>query len=94
MQIGWANSLTNSLKEAGELEKELVNNLFVDPGMFLKSIITIMIDETLGRDNLAKVVKVFNKKTPFLMLNDLRVAMATNSLRRVEVIKSLIMNDN
>lgn len=49
-----------------------------------------MIDETTGRDNLIQLIKVFNKKTPFMMLNDFRVAQATNSLRRTEMLKDLI----
>lgn len=53
-----------------------------------------MIDETLGKDTLVKVIKTFNRRTPFLMLNDLRISIATNSLRRVEVLKSLITSDN
>lgn len=47
-------------------------------------------DETHGRDNLIQIIRDFNKKTPFMVLNDFRIAHATNSLRRVEILKELI----
>lgn len=51
-------------------------------------------DESLGKENLIHIIKEFNKKTPFMVLNDLRLAHATNSLRRIEVLKSLITSSN
>lgn len=51
-----------------------------------------MIDETHGRENLIKVVAMFNKKTPFMIMNDYRIAIASNSLRRVEVMREFILN--
>lgn len=51
-----------------------------------------MIDETHGRENLISIIREFNKKAPFLILNDFRVAYSTNSLRRIEVLKNLIIN--
>lgn len=53
-----------------------------------------MMDESLGKENLIHIIKEFNKKTPFMVLNDLRLAHATNSLRRIEVLKSLITSSN
>ena len=53
-----------------------------------------MMDESLGKENLIHIIKEFNKKTPFMVLNDLRLAHATNSLRRIEVLKSLITSGN
>lgn len=38
------------------------------------------------------IVKDFNRKTPFMVLNDYRIALATNSLRRIEILKELIIS--
>jgi len=50
-----------------------------------------MIDETHGRDTLIQVIMEFNKRTPFIMLNDFRISYTTNALRRIEILKSLIL---
>ena len=74
------------------MEAELNKHLFNDPQGFLKSIIAIMIDETHGRDTIVQVISEFNRKTPFMVLNDYRIAIGTNSLRRIEILKELIFN--
>ena len=81
---------TTVVHKAQETRKELSKHLFADPQAFLKHIIATYIDETSGRDNLLQMVKEFNRKCPFMMLNDYRIAMATNSLRRIEVLRELI----
>lgn len=91
--VGWGVTMTSELRETAEIEAQLIEHLFADPSAFLKSIVTIMIDETSGRENLIKIIKEFNKRTPFLMLNDFRIAHASNSLRRVEILKSLITTE-
>lgn len=62
------------------MEAELTKHLFADPQAFLKSIIGIMIDETHGRENLINIIKELSKKTPFMVMNDYRIAVGTNSL--------------
>jgi len=74
------------------MEAELNKHLFVDPQVFLKSVIAIMIDETHGRENLINVIKEFFKKTPFMVMNDYRIAVGTNSLKRIDILKELIFN--
>jgi hypothetical protein len=88
--IGWGAGMSLQVKDAADMEAELNKHLFQDPQVFLKNIIAIMIDETHGRDNLLQVIKEMNKKTPFMMLNDYRIAVGTNSLKRVEILKELI----
>ena len=78
------------LKEAADLESEIHQHLFNEPEQFLKNIIAIMMDESHGRDNLIWIIKELNKKTPFMMLNDYRIAQATNAVRRVEVLREVI----
>lgn len=88
--MGWSGQMTQKLKDAAEMEAALIKNVFKDPQQYVKNVIAIMMDETHGRDNLIQIIKEFNKKTPFLILNDFRIAHATNSLRRVEVLNGLI----
>ena len=72
------------------MEAELTKHLFTDPQVFIKNIIAIMIDETHGRDILVKIIKEFNQRTPFMLLNDFRIALGTNSLRRIDILRDLI----
>lgn len=65
-------------------------HLFADPQVFVKNIIAIMIDETHGRDVLISIIKEFNRRTPFMLLNDFRIALGTNSLRRIDILRELI----
>lgn len=82
--------MSSKLKQAAEMEAALVKHIFEEPQTFIKNIIAIMMDETTGRDNLVQIVHEFNKKLPFMVLNDFRIATASNSLRRVEMLKTLI----
>jgi hypothetical protein len=72
------------------MEAELSKHLFADPQVFVKNIIAIMIDETHGRDVLISIIKEFNRRTPFMLLNDFRIALGTNSLRRIDILRELI----
>jgi hypothetical protein len=74
------------------MEGELTKHLFTDPQVFIKNIIAIMIDETHGRDILVKIIKEFNQRTPFMLLNDFRIALGTNSLRRIDILRDLIFS--
>lgn len=88
--VGWGESMRMQVRDAADMEAELSKHLFADPQAFLKHIIATYIDETSGRDNLLQMIKEFNRKCPFMMLNDYRIAMGTNSLRRIEVLRELI----
>ena len=90
IQVGWTESMKTQVKNAADMEAELNKHLFADPQVFLKNIIAIMIDETHGRDVLVMIVKEFNRRTPFMLMNDFRIALGTNSLRRIEILKELI----
>ncbi len=89
-QLGFAGAMTNKLKDAAEMEAALVQHIFKDPQHYVRDVIAIMMDETIGRDNLVQIVKELNRKLPFIILNDFRIAQQSNSLRRVEVLKSII----
>ena len=81
--VGWTEAMKGQVRDAAGMEVELNKHLFSEPQQFLKDVIAIMIDETHGRDTLIQVIKEFNKKTPFMVLNDYRIAIGTNSLRRI-----------
>ncbi len=82
--------MVDKLKDAADMESALIKHVFQDPQHFVRDIIAIMMDETIGRDNLVQIIREINKKLPFIVLNDYRVAQQSNSLRRVEVLKSII----
>ena len=88
--VGWSEQLKRQLKEMAEMEAAINKHIFEEPQTFLKNVVAIMMDETHGRDNLILVIKEFNKRTPFMVLNDYRIAVQTNSLRRVEILKELV----
>ena len=84
--------MKSQVKNAADMEAELTKHLFTDPQVFIKNIIAIMIDETHGRDILVKIIKEFNQRTPFMLLNDFRIALGTNSLRRIDILRDLIFS--
>ncbi|CDW81095.1 UNKNOWN [Stylonychia lemnae] len=88
--VGFSSQMTQKLKDAAEMESAMTKHAFDDPQAFIKNIVAIMMDETHGRENLILIIKEFNKKTPFMVLNDYRIAYQSNSLRRVEILKTLI----
>ncbi len=90
---GWGENMKSQVKNAADMEAELSKHIFADPQGFVKNIIAIMIDETTGRDTMINIVKQFNKKTPFMVLNDYRIALGTNSLRRIDILKELIISN-
>ena len=90
LQLGWNSNMASPIKSLAEAEAVLVDWLFDDAQDFLKHIITVMMDEPSTRKSLNRVVKKLNKSLPFLLLNDYRIAHASNSLMRVEVVKGLI----
>ena len=83
--------MKSQVKNAADMEAELSKHLFNDPQGFVKSIIAIMIDETHGRETLIGIIKEINKRTPFMILNDYRIALGTNSLRRIDILRDLII---
>ena len=72
--MGWTGSMGQRLRDAAEMEATLVKDVFDEPQSYLKQVIAVMMDETHCRDSLVKIIKEFNKKTPFMVLNDFRVA--------------------
>lgn len=82
--------MSQKLKDAADLECQMTKHAFTDPQAYVKNIVAIMMDESTGRDNLINIIKELNKKIPFTVLNDFRIAQASNSLRRVEILKDLI----
>jgi hypothetical protein len=74
------------LREMAGMEGIMLQYLFEDAKEFTKNLIAVAIDETTGKDTLHTIITQLGKKCPFLVLNDYRVAHATNSLRRIELL--------
>jgi len=62
------------------MEREMSKFIFENSSEYFSEIITVMMDEPFSREVLSNVVIKINKSMPFLMLNDLRIAMKSNSL--------------
>ncbi len=82
--------MTGPIRDAAQSESEYVGYMFTDAQDFLKNMITIMMDEPSTRESLTRVVMKMHKQLPFLLINDLRISTANNSLQRIEVIKGLL----
>lgn len=87
---GWPNTLNGQLKDAAEMERDMLCYVFSNVIGFMLKIITILMDETHGRENIMKFLKMINVAAPFLMMNDYRVAKQSNALRRVELLEHLL----
>lgn len=87
---GWPDSLNEPVKICVDMEKEMSKYMFENASDYFSQIIAVMMDEPFSREILGNVVVSMNKSMPFLMMNDLRIAMKSNSLQRVEVLKALL----
>ena len=88
--MGFSDSMNGPAREAAQTEAEFVNYIFTDAQGFLRDLIAAMMDEPSTKESLVRVVRKINKSLPFLLLNDYRIAHASNSLQRVEVVKALL----
>ena len=82
--------MSSPIRDAAQHETEFVSYMFPDAQDFLKNMITAMMDEPSTRESLTRVVLKIHKQLPFLLINDLRISTANNSLQRVEVIKGML----
>lgn len=87
---GWPNTLNGQLKDAAGMERDMLTYIFSDVIAFMLKIITILMDESHGRENIIKFLKLLNVAAPFLMLNDYRASKQGLSLRRVELLEYLL----
>lgn len=62
------------------MEREMSKFMFENASEYFSEIITVMMDEPFSREVLSNVVIKINKSMPFLILNDLRIAIKSNSL--------------
>lgn len=84
--------MSQPIRDMADCEAEMVLWLFEDPQAFIKNIITTYMDEPVTRQLLGNFVKQVNKSLPFSLMNDLRLANATQSLQRMQIVKDLIAN--
>jgi len=72
------------------MESELLSYVFSNSIDFLAKVLTVYIDETYGRENIVKFLRLLHTSAPFLILNDFRVAKQQNALRKVDVLGNLL----
>lgn len=92
LSIGWNESMTAPIKQVAEMEKDLSKYLFSDASDFIKKIITVMLDEPSTRDMLGKFTMKVNNSLPFLLMNDYRLSLITNSLQRSQLLKKILVS--
>jgi len=71
---GWPNELNAQLKDAANMESDMLKYIFSNAVVFLSKVITIFIDESTGRDNIMKFFRLLSTASPFLLMNDYRIA--------------------
>jgi len=80
LSIGWSSNMASPLKQLADAEAELVEWLFGDVKDWVRQIITCMMHEPSTKESLSRVLRKINKSLPFLLMNDYRLAHASNSL--------------
>lgn len=87
---GWNEQMTQPIKECAEMERDVSKFMFSDAFDYVHRMITVMLDEPSTRDLLSRFLIKINTAFPFLLMNDYRVALATNSLQRAELLKRIL----
>lgn len=88
--MGFSDSMSTPCRTAAEAEGEYIQYMFEDVQDFMRQLITAMMDEAATRESITRIILKLNVQYPFLLLNDLRISTANNSLQRQEVIKALL----
>lgn len=94
LSMGWTEDMTTPVKHIAEVEKQLVSFMFTDVFNFIKLLVSAMLDEPSNAEPLGKLAVKLNNVLPFCMMNDYRISVATNSLRRVELLKLVLTKDS
>ena len=90
MHSGVPPLLAGKLKDLATEESEHLSYLFKDSIKFISKIISTYLDERTTRESIIAFLKILNIVCPVLLMNDFRIAKATNSLQRVEVLQNII----
>ena len=83
ISLGWSQQSAEPLKEMANIEIDLSKYLFNDTQGFIKTIVQVYMDEPCTRVLLNKFIGKVNRSLPFLLMNDYRLATATQSLQRM-----------
>ena len=94
LSMGWTEDMTAPVKHIAEVEKQLVSFMFTDVFNFIKLLVSAMLDEPSNAEPLGKLAVKLNNVLPFCMMNDYRISVATNSLRRVELLRLVLTKDS
>lgn len=90
LTLGWDESLSEPIRQCAEMERELCGFVFSDSQEFVRKTITVMLDEPSTRDALGRFMLKINATLPFQLINDYRLALASNSLTRAQLLKKIL----
>jgi hypothetical protein len=76
------------------MEQQVSKFMFKDAGDFVRKVLTVMLDEPSQRDVLSKFMIKLNSTLPFIVMNDYRIATATNSLQRTALLARILKASN
>lgn len=80
----------NQLKDQAALESSLLDYMFKDATSFMTRVVQSYLDERSIREPVMQFFKLLSVATPFLLINDFRLAKATNSPQRMEILKVIL----
>ena len=87
---GLSANMGNQLKDQADLESSNLDYLFKDAVSFMTKVVQSYLDERSVREPVMQFFKLLSVATPFLLINDFRLAKATNSPQRVEILKQIL----
>ena len=92
LYLGFNKSKSEGVREYSERHNEALAWLFSKATEFFNRVVTLAIDEKVGavRERLHELVETVHFKVPVLGLNDYRIAVAGNMLRRSDYLKSFV----
>ena len=92
LYLGFNKSKSEGVREYSERHNDALSWLFSKATEFFSRIVTLAIDEKVGavRERLHELVEIVHSKVPVLGLNDYRIAVAGNMLRRSDYLKSFV----
>ena len=94
LTLGWDEKMSQPIRDCAEMEQHVSKFMFKDAGEFVRKVLTVMLDEPSQRDVLSKFMVKLNSTLPFIVMNDYRIATATNSLQRTALLARILKANN
>ena len=90
VHLNWSGSNTDNLRDEAERESEELSYIFENAQNFIQTVVSTLLDEPSTRESLNNFIVFTTSGYPFLLMNEYRIASATNSLMRAEATKQMI----